>query len=311
MKLSAAFDFFLKDSLARGLSPFTVRWYRQYIGRLISYFNDRDLDDLSSADLREFVADLRTNPKKYERHQWRKPVNANLSPSTVYGYVGAIKAFFNWLETNEYISAQRNIARRLKKPKLPKVPPKASSDDDLRAILKAARECSTHPKRDYALILFLASTGCRIRGLINLRLPDLELDKRRALVTEKGDKTRKVFLVPEAKAALKDWLAERPEGTDFVFVSQHNKPFSPFGVRQIFKRLKAKAGVTGPVNPHSHRHGFAKRFIKSGGSLGVCSDLMGHSDVNVTKRFYSVFTDDELKHEYDEHSPLRGIVGDD
>jgi integrase/recombinase XerD len=76
------------------------------------------------------------------------------------------------------------------------------------------------------------------------------------------------------------------------------------GVRQLLKRLKAKAGVTGPVNPHAFRHGFAREYLLNGGDLGTLADLLGHSDVQVTWQHYAIFRTAELQAKHDKHSPV-------
>jgi integrase/recombinase XerD len=86
---------------------------------------------------------------------------------------------------------------------------------------------------------------------------------------------------------------------------------STYGVNQLLERLKIKAGISGRVNPHAFRHAFAKLYLMSGGDLASLSDLMGHSDVQVTKQFYSVFSQEELKRKHAQHSPLGVILSRD
>jgi site-specific recombinase XerD len=157
------------------------------------------------------------------------------------------------------------------------------------------------------VLLFLADTGCRVGGLVGLHLGDLDLGDRSALVTEKGGKSRYVFFLDPTRAALAAWLAVRPQGSDYVFVGQRG-PLTVFGVNQLLTRLKHAAGVTGPVNPHAFRHGFAKRYLANGGDLASLSDLMGHTDVGVTKGSYAIFLTEELRRKHDQHVTLDALV---
>ncbi|HZQ09750.1 MAG TPA: tyrosine-type recombinase/integrase [Anaerolineae bacterium] len=303
MKLSDAFDLFITDAIAAGRSPYTLKWYRQYIGRLLRYLGDVELRAVSIDNLREFLASLWSADKKWVGHKYHKPVSGGLAAPTVAGYVRAIKAFYNWLEENDHITAERNWGRRLKIPRLPKAEPKSVADEDLEKLLIAAR-CS---KRDYALVLFLADTGCRVGGLSNFQLSHLKLSERQAILTEKGMNTRTVFFGRRTAAALECWLIERKSKTEFVFVTEKGKPLTAWGIRQILKRLKHRAGVTGRANPHAFRHRYARAYIKNGGDLATLSDLMGHTDVLVTKRAYAIFLTTELQRKHDENSPLIGI----
>ena len=72
----------------------------------------------------------------------------------------------------------------------------------------------------------------------------------------------------------------------------------------MLRRLARKAGITGPVNPHSFRHGFAREYLLSGGDLATLADLLGHSDVQVTWQSYAIFRTSELQAKHDKHSPI-------
>lgn len=305
MKLSQAVDLFLVGVRADGLSDQTEIWYRKRLSRLVCFLNDAALETITVDDLRRFIVSLRDQTCKYQDHSCRKPVNASLSPYTVEGYVRVIRRLFHWLELNEH--TEQNIAARLKKPSLPKLPPKETTIEDIRALLEAAQKSPRYAKRDRALVLFLADTGCRKAGLLGLRVSDVFLEKGSALVTEKGNKSRFVHFGLATKQALQDWLAERPKETDYVFVSKRGR-FGEHGVNLLLERLKKRAGVHGRVNPHSFRHSFAKRYLINGGDLASLADLMGHSTVEVTKNSYSVFLIEELKRKHDQHNPLAGIV---
>ncbi len=304
MKLSQAVKLFLKSVVADGLQETTRHWYQRRLSRLVHYFQDCDVEKVSTDDLRGFVASLQEQDTKWQDHRWRKPVRGLLSPFTVQSYVRAVKRLFNWLEENERI--EQNPARRLKKPALPKMTPKEISSEDIRKLLQVARES----KRDYALVLFLADTGCRVGGLVGLRVQDLNFEDGSALVTEKGRKSRYVFFHDETKVALQNWLAERPQNTDFVFVGCRGQVMSTYGVNQVLRRLKKKAGISGRVNPHAFRHAFAKLYLMAGGDLASLSELMGHTDIQVTKNFYSVFLKEELRRKHAQHSVLGTILSD-
>ena len=302
MRLSQALDLFITASIAARRSDYTIRWYRQYIGRLIAYTQDADLADLTKEQLRAFFAGLSGSVVKWQNHKYRKPVASSLSAATLKGYWQAVRALFNWLEENEYITPQGNIARRLARPKQPKREPKAVTIEDVRAMFEAAKTKGEMCKRDFALLSFFFDTGCRIGGVVSLTLENLYVSERRAMVTEKGDKTRPVFFTARTQKALREWLDCRLSGSNYVFVTETGAKLSEWGMRQIFRRTKKRAGVFGRVNPHSWRHAFSKFYLQNGGDLATLSDLLGHTDVKVTRDTYAVFTVAELQRKYDQHS---------
>ena len=147
------------------------------------------------------------------------------------------------------------------------------------------------------------------------------------MVSEKGNKTRFVFFEEETVRALEAWLKVRPQDQGpclFVALNNQGDGLSDRGVYRMLRRRGKAAGCTGPVNPHAFRHGFARHYLMDGGDrripcgavgldggdLGTLSDILGHSDVSVTKLFYGVFTTAELQKKHSQHSPILRLRSD-
>ena len=168
--------------------------------------------------------------------------------------------------------------------------------------------------RDFAVLSFLAVTGCRLGGLAHLMLSDLRLDdldpriQRRAYVVEKGKKGRYVFLDQEAVDALRSWLAVRPECADnHVFIGCANGQTDRHALREgglyeVVKRYAMKAGVKGNDalwSPHQWRHRFGRRWLERGGDLSRLAQLMGHSTSQITSEHYGQLEIDLLQDGFD------------
>jgi len=293
--VSQAIASFLLACRADGLSPRTIESYQTRLLPLQRRHPDTPIADITTDNLRAIIADL----------------YADRSPHTVHGHIRALKRFFRWLAAEGII--QQNPADRIRLPRLPQSPPKAIADDDLRRLLHAAATSGTdwERRRNMALILFLADTGCRLGGMLNLRVDDLDLDRRVARVREKGGQWRFVFLLPATARALADYLEARAAvagETDALWVAHNGHPLGRWGVRSILRRLARRAGVRGPVGPHAFRHRFAIHYLLAGGDLASLADLLGHRDVEVTRAYYARFALDDLQRKHDEFSPARGLT---
>jgi site-specific recombinase XerD len=307
MVLSEAIERLITATIADGRSPRTARDYRQKLAGLAAFLGpDRDLASIEADDLRRFVASLRQRSERYTDHAFRDPVAGGLSPASVAGVVRAVKRLFSFLASDGVLAS--NPARALRTPKLPKgKEPKAASLDDFLAMLAATAGGEPGQLRDRALLLFLADTGARVGGLVGLRLADLDLEHGAAWVTEKGEKRRAVYLTPETVEALRAWLAVRPGGNGgavFVTLEGNHHALTRDGVTQLLRRLKARAGIDGPANPHAFRHAFAREYLRAGGDLATLSDLLGHSDIGVTANSYAVFLPSELQARHAKFSPV-------
>ncbi len=273
MSVSRALSLFLV-SLEGVKSPATIAWYRQRLAGLEAQLGQKRIEQVTVSDLR----------------LWRAAFSqrSDLSVWTVHGHVRAVRRLFSWLVQEGHLKA--SPAKRLELPRLTYEPRKGIEFDDMLKVIAAARASP----RDYALVLFLADSACRCGGVANLKVDELELARGRAMVREKGSKSRLVYLQQRTCDALRAYLKGRKTGS--VFLNQWTgRGLKTGGIYQALERLAVSAGVTERWNPHSWRHGAARGMLRRGANLAQVSQILGHSDVSVTVKFYGSFVDDELK----------------
>jgi site-specific recombinase XerD len=127
--------------------------------------------------------------------------------------------------------------------------------------------------------------GLRRQELLDLRLRDVDLRSRWLKVSNgKGQKGRSVPLVPEAAAALNDWIEFRPEvDHDYLFSGIGGKRLGKNGLIGIFNRVGEEAGVLRKgVSLHTLRHTFASLLVQYGCDLMSIKEALGHADLSTT-----------------------------
>lgn len=204
-----------------------------------------------------------------------------LAQATINKIYKSIKTFFNWLIKLELI--QTSPARVLKITRRSRYVDKdrAMSDYELNQILDLAK----WDKRKYALVLFLADTGCRAGGASALRMDDVRLDLMEATVTEKGDKSRTVWYGDDCRDALRVWfLARKGDKGEYVFTSSGKKTTSAV-ISQIIRRLCDKAGIKG-YGAHSLRHRKGHTMADAGVPATVVATVLGHENPQTTLDYY-------------------------
>lgn len=288
--LFVAFDEFLQDSEADGLTVRTLDWYRVQLKGFIDAHQGTPLDHFTHNLLRGYVLTIRRSAK---------------SEYTARAKINALHRFWSWASGRFNMPNPMDGIRR---PKMPEPQPKAISADDLKMLFKATYfSRSRSASRDRALLIFMADTGVRSAGVLGLTLADLDIEKRRAIVREKGNRARSIPFTELTANLLRQWLVKRPiEGTH-VFCTGKGKRLTHAGLRMIFRRLATKAGVSGRANPHSLRHFAAREYLSNGGDLATAARLLGHRNVTTTARYYAVYDDDEVADRHDEHSPLKSV----
>ncbi len=307
MKLSQAANLFY-DSMTGVLAPKTIKWYENRLPSLVDFTHDAEIETITVALLRSWRASLVKRGQRYENHPTRPALDGGLSPFTIHTYIRAAKRFFRWLHDEGLLP--ENPAARLELPQLPDYKPRGISAEDRDKLLKA---CLYYP-RDYAIVMFLSDTACRVGGLSGLKLTDLDLDRRRAVVWEKGrgggNKKRTVYFGTKTKKALLDYLAERPNVPDcpYLFVGCRRGNWDRLhesGVYIVLKRAAQRAGVEHDFNPHSFRHGAIRGMLTNGLSLPEVSQIAGHSSTKVTGDIYGCFDEDHLAERHNQHSWLK------
>ena len=266
MKLSECIKLFLNEQ-----RPTTRRSYFYVLRDMQNYLGPaRPVENLKPTDLVEYMQDVRSR---------------GYAVATVNKYVKTLRTMFNWLVAIEIID-HSPVTSAIKTKKLPAYidRSKAISEAELNRLLEWLRW--NNKPRDYALILFLADTGCRARGAAELTEDRLELDNLRAYVIEKGEKKRTVVYGRETATAIRYWLLMRPrEAGKYVFSRKAN-PMTTNYLSQIIRRNCERAGIKRPISAHAFRHRKGHQLADEKVAPSIAATALGHSDPTITLQHY-------------------------
>jgi site-specific recombinase XerD len=158
--------------------------------------------------------------------------------------------------------------------------------------------------RDRCLLECLWSLGGRVSELADLRVADVDLAQKRAVLSGKGRRRRVAFLSERALDALKLYLAgQRPalaarsrNGLPvWLFLSRTGRRLSRCAIFNVVRTYIWRACLPREAaHPHAIRHSFATALLANGASLVNVRDLLGHESVENTQRYTHVTTQDLL-----------------
>jgi integrase/recombinase XerD len=216
-----------------------------------------------------------------------------LNITTVRTRLAYIIAFLHFLIEQEVISGA--LLKRKIKLKLPEALPRAMNPSDVKRLLSVIKDT-----QERALILILLRTGIRIGEALGLTINDLDVGDRKIHLFEgeKNSMGRVVYLSDDALFALRCWLRQRDKKKEFIFYSRSHTRMSYSTARSRFKNYLKKAGLEDKgYTVHCLRHTFASELLNAGMRLECLQQLMGHHDIEVTRR-YARLTDRTREEEY-------------
>jgi integrase/recombinase XerD len=168
--------------------------------------------------------------------------------------------------------------------------------------------------RERTMLELMYASGLRVSELVTLKLVELSLNDGVLRITGKGSKTRLVPFGAQARLWLERYLKDargiilNGQVDDALFVTGRGAPMTRQMFWVIIKKHAAKAGIKGPLSPHTLRHAFATHLLNHGADLRVVQLLLGHSDISTTQ-IYTHVARERLKRLHEQHHPRSGANG--
>ena len=168
--------------------------------------------------------------------------------------------------------------------------------------------------RDLAIVSLFLGTGIRVSELVGLDLDDLNFDDLSFVVTRKGGARVILYFSEEIAGYLYDYYAIRRANTELknepaLFLSLQKRRITTRAVENIIKKYSKIATPLKHITPHKLRSTFGTQLYRSTGDIYVVADVLGHKDVNTTKKHYAAITDD-IRRRASTKVNLRGDVGE-
>ncbi len=258
---------YLSAKAVEGCSTSSLKYYESTIKKMFLSLN-KGIQKISTSDLREYLTSYK---------------NENESSKVTIDNIRRIfSSFFSWLEDEDIII--KSPVRRIHKVKSPKNIKETYSDEDLENLRDSCNEL-----RDLSMIDLLTSTGMRVGELVRLNWADIDFEERECVVLGKGNKERLVYFDARTKLHLKNYLLERSDNNEALFVSL-NSPHQRMtigGIENRIKKLGKKIGIT-KAHPHKFRRTLATNAIDKGMPIEQLQKLLGHERIDTTLHYAMV-----------------------
>ncbi len=152
-----------------------------------------------------------------------------------------------------------------------------------------------------ALLTLLLGTGIRVSECVGLNIADIDFKNGGIRIYRKGGKEVTVYFGTEVEDALLDYLEERdriiPEKghEDALFLSLQRRRMAVRSVENLVKKYARIVSPLKPITPHKLRSTYGTNLYRETGDIYLVADVLGHSDVNTTKRHYAALEDERRR----------------
>lgn len=258
-------------------------------------FTINDLNRVEALHIEQFISYLsayRVDGRTYTNNQSAKSRK-----------LACIRTFFKYFYNKDKLT--RDVASKVAMPKINTKPIIKLEVNEMQNLLDEvdnARHMSNQEKafhsktrlRDIAIISLFLGTGIRISELVGLNVEDIDFYNSAFIVTRKGGNQEILYFNEDVSLALLEYVENRFELLDeahkdesALFISlQHNR----ISLRAVENLVKKYAHIASPlkkITPHKLRSTFGTNLYKKTNDIYVVAEMLGHKDVNVTKKHYA------------------------
>lgn len=263
----------------------------------------QDIDKLTTQDIERYLNYLSYYvPPKREENEILKNSERGKARK-----LSSVRAFFKYFFKKDKITS--NIAANVDTPKLHDKEIVRLENDEVGKLLNlvengnfpTAKQNAFKKKtqlRDFAMLSLFLGTGIRISECVGLNIEDIDLRNCSFVVTRKGGNRVVLYFSEEVAQALCEYMEKRvtdeevPPTERALFLSLQKKRITVRAVENLVKKYSLQIAPLKKITPHKLRSTFGTELYRATGDIYVVADVLGHRDVNTTKKHYAAISED-------------------
>ncbi|HHV11787.1 MAG TPA: tyrosine-type recombinase/integrase [Clostridiales bacterium] len=260
------------------------------------------LDQIRAIDIEEYLEYL-----SYYKSDSKERLNAENGKKRK---LVSLRSFYSYYFKKEMI--QTNPAALISVPKLHEKSIVRLDVDEVVKLLDEVEHAQNMTKtqqkfhektkiRDLALMTLLLGTGIRVSECVGLDINDIDFENNGIKIRRKGGYEVIVYFGDEVREALQEYLKERKkmipcEGhTNALFLSIQMKRLNVRSVENLVKKYASTVTKLKKITPHKLRSTYGTSLYRETGDIYLVADVLGHKDVNTTKKHYAAIEDNRRR----------------
>ncbi|MCI8637938.1 MAG: tyrosine-type recombinase/integrase [Coprococcus sp.] len=268
-------------------------------------FKVQDLDLITALDIEEYMEYL----KVYETKDSRQMTNTEKG---LFRKMSALRSFYAYYYKREAI--EKNPTLLVDMPKIHEKAIVRLEMDEVAMLLEYVENCGASltgqaklyyektKERDLAIMTLLLGTGIRVSECVGLDVNDVDFKNNGITVTRKGGNQMVVYFGEEVEKALKNYLETArkaveplPGHENALFLSTQKRRMGVQAVENMVKKYTRQVTPNKKITPHKLRSTYGTSLYKETGDIYLVADVLGHKDVNTTRKHYAAIDEDRRR----------------
>lgn len=272
---------------------------KRFKGKTVQEITLSDLENVSATDIERFLSYL----SHYEIHGTHESCSERAKARKL----SSVRAMFKFFFRREKIKVDN--AAKVSMPKLHDKEIIRLETNEIVDLLNCAdsgqgmsgHQRAYHEKtkvRDVAILTLFLGTGIRISELVGLNDEDIDFRTNSFRVTRKGGNQAILYFSDEVADALRRYMEQKeedetlPEREHALFLSLKQKRISVRAVENLVKKYSKIVTPLKKISPHKLRSTYGTQLYRETQDIYVVADVLGHKDVNTTKKHYAAMSED-------------------
>ena len=235
--------------------------------------------------------------------------NRKLSRSTISRKLSALRSFYKYLFNQDIINT--NPFDYVSTPKKEKKLPNYLGVIELETIFNIPDLNTSLGQRNRLILELLYATGIRVGELVNIKLNDIDLNRKEIRILGKGNKERidlfGEYCLDYINLFINDGrtkiIKKNNSSCDYLIINNRGNKITTRAVEQIINDIVKKASIKKHVSPHMLRHSFATHLLNNGCDILTVKELLGHESLESTQ-IYTHVSNERLREVYLKCHPL-------
>lgn len=265
-----------------------------YLTNLSTNGKSKNTIDAYKRDLKKFKDFMNAEKLSLNRFEELQIVSyteylfdTGISKQSVIRNLVTIRNLYKFLRRQGFVEEAPILYYEL--PHLERELPEILSIEEITKILESPDVTTNKGKRDRAILELLYASGLKVTELINLKVSDIHIDREFILCQGAKNKERLIPIGSVAVKCLEEFLSIRDSiassSSELLFTSKNGETITRQGIWKMLKAYQDIAGITKDINLNTLRHSFAVHLLENGAEMKAVSEMLGHTDINITQKY--------------------------